>query len=516
MVRGLSIGTSGADFRQQEAAQLEAERQRAGSDQIENENAQSENDNAQIENENAQSENGNARSESEKPQSNEADEGPEGRHLQVDLDIEEDNIRDGKAAVKKLLEEAQTSSDPEGLIIKNAMYRSDLGFIDFKWGTPGKGNRYKGGYGISHILEKRNAENGRGNIVLDKIVQAIAKAEDAELQHSNNLSGEHNRVRLHYGDTTVILSKDPGENHWLLTGWENRKAAANAIGEGNDSSDATTVTPTRTRRNGDATANESILPSAGNSNKNFSTENSRAELEQEYKRRHDAYMAASDANDTEFDYRGESAWMVEAEKQIGKERAAQIANGEIEARDTANRRSMTAEERKNAPPDLGDENTVFAGNAGPMANIDIERDYIQYGDTAEESRRTSEAIQRLRDKGKYVNLSYKDLEGFPESISGENYKAESRKAFQKILERFLGKDLELRFEGNSAVVYLSFRGINHAVVAEYSQFKAGTFSKLEDCCGIQNMPLVRSMTKTQIESESGERRLGFFCVPCTT
>lgn len=54
-----------------------------------------------------------------------------------------------------------------------------------------------------------------------------------------------------------------------------------------------------------------------------------AELEQEYKRRHDAYMAASDANDTEFDYKGEIAWMVEAEKQIGKERAAQIANGEI-------------------------------------------------------------------------------------------------------------------------------------------------------------------------------------------
>ena len=34
--------------------------------------------------------------------------------------------------------------------------------------------------------------------------------------------------------------------------------------------------------------------------------------------------------------------------------------GEIEARDAASRRGMTAEERKNTPPDLGDENTVFA------------------------------------------------------------------------------------------------------------------------------------------------------------
>lgn len=38
--------------------------------------------------------------------------------------------------------------------------------------------------------------------------------------------------------------------------------------------------------------------------------------------------------------------------------------GEIEARDTQNRRNLTAEERKNTPPDLGDENTVFAESGG--------------------------------------------------------------------------------------------------------------------------------------------------------
>ena len=34
--------------------------------------------------------------------------------------------------------------------------------------------------------------------------------------------------------------------------------------------------------------------------------------------------------------------------------------GEIEARDVANRRELTAEERRKKAPDLGDENTVFA------------------------------------------------------------------------------------------------------------------------------------------------------------
>ena len=37
--------------------------------------------------------------------------------------------------------------------------------------------------------------------------------------------------------------------------------------------------------------------------------------------------------------------------------------GEIEARDAANRRNLTAEEREKTPPDLGDENTVFAEGA---------------------------------------------------------------------------------------------------------------------------------------------------------
>lgn len=127
------------------------------------------------------------------------------------------------------------------------------------------------------------------------------------------------------------------------------------------------------------------------------------------------------------------------------------------------------------------QNAVHDGgieDVGPMADIDIPRDYIAYGDLSTESKKTKEAIQRLREKGQYVNLSYKDLEGLPEAIEGENYKAKSREVFRRILKTFLGKDLELRFDGNSAIVYLSSSGLDHAVVANYSQFKAATFTKL--------------------------------------
>ena len=46
-----------------------------------------------------------------------------------------------------------------------------------------------------------------------------------------------------------------------MTPWENKETAANAIGEVHDSADATAVTPTRTRRNGDAAvSNTSVYP----------------------------------------------------------------------------------------------------------------------------------------------------------------------------------------------------------------------------------------------------------------
>lgn len=56
--------------------------------------------------------------------------------------------------------------------------------------------------------------------------------------------------------------------------------------------------------------------------------------------------------------------------------------GEIEARDVTSRRKMTAEERKNTPPDTGDENTVFADGAGRAEDFvpgDIDAETVSNG-----------------------------------------------------------------------------------------------------------------------------------------
>ena len=68
--------------------------------------------------------------------------------ITADSELEEKNITDGNAAVKSLIEQAKTSNNPESLVIENAMYRSDIGYIDLKWGTPGTGAKLKHGYGL--------------------------------------------------------------------------------------------------------------------------------------------------------------------------------------------------------------------------------------------------------------------------------------------------------------------------------------------------------------------------------
>lgn len=68
-------------------------------------------------------------------------------------------------------------------------------------------------------------------------------------------------------------------------------------------------------------------------------------------------------------------WMNQGYSREEAEQRYRNTAGEIEARDAANRRGMTAEERKNTPPDLGDENTVFAENELNAWNSDTEYDF---------------------------------------------------------------------------------------------------------------------------------------------
>ena len=126
------------------------------------------------------------------------------------------NIRRGREAMNKAITE---SAD-----VKRAMYRNDIGWVDFVWGAEGKADesgRTKGAMGISHIIEARQRKDGmsRDDVVkmlTQDIVEAIGEgsvSERYELKGHINLKIDHNGHR-------ATLTKSKGSNAWMVTAFE--------------------------------------------------------------------------------------------------------------------------------------------------------------------------------------------------------------------------------------------------------------------------------------------------------
>lgn len=182
----------------------------------------------------------------------------------------ERNIQRGNQAVKYILREHANGNDTT---VHGAMHRADIGYVDFLWGAPGKGAKFKKGYGLAHILAKHGAESGEG--ILAKIVETIAKGTDIEEQKALHGQGEK-RIRIHYDGYTAVLSSARGKDSWLLTGREDydrikqKEAGTHVRGEGNDSTAPTASAPTLTRRGrgGAPASTSSVSKSRTNVNEN--------------------------------------------------------------------------------------------------------------------------------------------------------------------------------------------------------------------------------------------------------
>ena len=178
------------------------------------------------------------------------------------------NIQRGNEAVEHLIREHAAGRDTT---VHGAMHRPDVGYIDFPWGTPGKGAKFKKGFGLAHILAKHGAESGKG--VIHKIVETIAKGTEIEEQHYPNPANEY-RIKIHYqGHTAVLSSQSVKGNAWLLTGWEDgikKEASTRAAGEVYGSARATADAPMRTRRTGgeDTSSNSNIPRTSAKVNEN--------------------------------------------------------------------------------------------------------------------------------------------------------------------------------------------------------------------------------------------------------
>ena len=160
----------------------------------------------------------------------------------------EENIANGKKALKRVIE---THED-----VENAMYREDVGNIEFVWGNQGKGEKFKGGYGISHIIAKRTAEGLDADSFLDDIPNVIATGEKTNEQNAE----KGDRITISKGDHSVILSlyKNGERKTWLLTGFDtsvyeqkNKEATSSATEAVYDADGATNDRATRSRPTAD-------------------------------------------------------------------------------------------------------------------------------------------------------------------------------------------------------------------------------------------------------------------------
>jgi hypothetical protein len=119
--------------------------------------------------------------------------------------------------------------------VENAMYRPEYGDISFYYGEAGYGNKFKKGWGISHII----AKHGKG--VAREVVNTIAYGKQVNQQ----VAAGGDRIFLDDGKHTAVLSlyKYGDRKTWLLTGWDND--APGGLREVYGSNNPTHIEPTR-------------------------------------------------------------------------------------------------------------------------------------------------------------------------------------------------------------------------------------------------------------------------------
>lgn len=167
--------------------------------------------------------------------------------------------------------------------------------------------------------------------------------------------------------------------------------------------------------------------------------------------------------------------------------------GEIEARDTAARRRMSAEERKNTPPKLGDADTVFADEGGTSMAVDADSNnekassdnkkrepkytVIDGGDTAGKESALAEAYDKAVKQGKGVEISETDLKKYQDIW--DDPEQTLIEAVKKYYEESL-KGTSVEVTANDGVVEIRFEndGKKKSVGWRMKADKAATFEKL--------------------------------------
>ncbi len=130
-------------------------------------------------------------------------------------------LKKGLAALNEVL---NSQSDVWDAIIHD---EDSIGSISFLYGTAGDAsNKFKGGSGFSHIIAKRNAENGEGVYVAYKLIEVLVLGKVVKEVPTKQT------VHIELDGFEAVLSQNLHGNKktWVLTGYEQKKPS-DASGE---------------------------------------------------------------------------------------------------------------------------------------------------------------------------------------------------------------------------------------------------------------------------------------------
>ncbi|MDO5638639.1 MAG: hypothetical protein Q4G28_02095 [Neisseria sp.] len=138
------------------------------------------------------------------------------RHSQSPMKDTAANIRRGREAMNRAINDRAD--------VKRAMYRNDIGWVDFVWGDTGKveaNGRTKGAMGLAHIIEARQRKDGMSyadvvQMLTRDVVETIAQGREL----SNTQVGNSTAVKLVHNRQLVGLRKSKGSNAWMVTAFE--------------------------------------------------------------------------------------------------------------------------------------------------------------------------------------------------------------------------------------------------------------------------------------------------------
>ena len=151
--------------------------------------------------------------------------------------------------------------------------------------------------------------------------------------------------------------------------------------------------------------------------------------------------------------------------------------------------------------------TYNGGVKYSLGDIDFTRTYFDYKDTSSRRQAEDSKVNELIEKEKVTSIAAKDI---PREISNVDWsnKDASRIAIRDILNEFSGKSVILNAEGNSAVAYLTARGIDHTVAGSNTDSKAIALSFYYDL--IANAEYCYSTPKDPHSKTAGREDWDYF------